>query len=557
MRKFISFLLFTFLSITTVFATTGTITFSELGLENGVQYSEPFDGGDFTVTFAGGANDGKYYTTGAAIRVYGNGTMTISGKTNNLVSVTIIYDGSNKPTSNSVVNAGTYNNYTGVWTGNVSSVVFTRPSGSGHWRVKSISVETSSGESVPVSSVSLNQTSLELTEGDSETLTATVLPDNASIPTVTWHSNDEGVATVDAGVVTAVSAGTCVITAVSDGDPTKQATCSVTVNAAPVYQSQTFNYGYGQIVVLTTEDVNGDYYELTSFSTTSTIYGIGTAYTTEPAATLMLEVVEGNEDNTFALTDGDIYLTWKSGNSLKTSATLDDNSSWYIQIIDDNAFINNYVDETRQIWWNESSPRFACYAGKTLGTANYAITKLYGAEKEYQTYFFDYKVQIPDGVKVYIAHLNGNVVNLEEIYDYIPANTAVIVSGYIGSYTFTETQENVSAIVGNDLLGSTTDVTPEAGYNYYGLIKGSQGLGFYMFEPDEQHTTFPAYKAYLKVPQGQQAPERLEVSFGTDSISTRLSIFSDDVQTYKYFHNGILYIKQNNNTYNVLGIKVD
>ena len=40
-----------------------SITFADLGLDNGVQYLEPFDGGAFTVTFSGGANDGKYYTT--------------------------------------------------------------------------------------------------------------------------------------------------------------------------------------------------------------------------------------------------------------------------------------------------------------------------------------------------------------------------------------------------------------------------------------------------------------------------------------------------------------
>ena len=123
----------------------GTITFSDLGLENGVQYSDPFDGGDFTVTFAGGANDGKYYTTGAGIRVYGDGTMTIAAKSGNLTQIVITYDGSNKPTTNDVVNVGTYNNSTGTWTGEAASVVFTRPSGSGHWRVKTITATVSGG----------------------------------------------------------------------------------------------------------------------------------------------------------------------------------------------------------------------------------------------------------------------------------------------------------------------------------------------------------------------------------------------------------------------------
>lgn len=116
----------------------GSINFSELNLENGVQYSDPFDGGDFTVTFSGGGNDGKYYNTGTGIRVYGGGTMTIASKSDNLTKIVITYDGSNKPSDGTVVDSGTYNAETGTWTGSASSVVFTRPTGSGHWRIQKV-----------------------------------------------------------------------------------------------------------------------------------------------------------------------------------------------------------------------------------------------------------------------------------------------------------------------------------------------------------------------------------------------------------------------------------
>lgn len=82
---------------------------------------------------------------------------------------------------------------------------------------------------IPVSGVSLNKTSLNLTVGGSETLTATVLPANASDKTVTWQSANPGVATVADGKVTAVSAGTTIITAETDG---VTANCTVTVAAA-------------------------------------------------------------------------------------------------------------------------------------------------------------------------------------------------------------------------------------------------------------------------------------------------------------------------------------
>ena len=87
---------------------------------------------------------------------------------------------------------------------------------------------------IHVTNVSLSQTELSLTEGNTAQLTATVKPDNATNKNVTWNSDDTGVATVDAtGKVTAVSAGTATIT-VTTVDQSKTATCEVTVAAATV-----------------------------------------------------------------------------------------------------------------------------------------------------------------------------------------------------------------------------------------------------------------------------------------------------------------------------------
>lgn len=84
---------------------------------------------------------------------------------------------------------------------------------------------------VAVTGVSLNKTSITLTEGDSETLTATVAPTNATNKAVSWKSSDAATASVDNnGKVTAVKAGSATIT-VTTTDGSKTATCSVTVNA--------------------------------------------------------------------------------------------------------------------------------------------------------------------------------------------------------------------------------------------------------------------------------------------------------------------------------------
>ena len=67
---------------------------------------------------------------------------------------------------------------------------------------------------IPVSSVTLDKARLNLTVGAVETLTATVLPENATDRTVTWSSTDETVATVDrSGKVTALKGGTATIRA--------------------------------------------------------------------------------------------------------------------------------------------------------------------------------------------------------------------------------------------------------------------------------------------------------------------------------------------------------
>ena len=89
---------------------------------------------------------------------------------------------------------------------------------------------TVTAATVPVTGVTLNKTSTSLYVGDTETLTPTITPDNATNKNLTWSSDDTSVATVDAsGLVTAVSAGTATITVTTE-DGAKTANCTVTVS---------------------------------------------------------------------------------------------------------------------------------------------------------------------------------------------------------------------------------------------------------------------------------------------------------------------------------------
>ena len=86
---------------------------------------------------------------------------------------------------------------------------------------------------IPVDSVALDQEELSLFAGENETVIASVLPLVASNQKVTWTSSDDTVATVDEnGVVSAVSAGTAVITVTTE-DGSLTASCTVTVAPKP------------------------------------------------------------------------------------------------------------------------------------------------------------------------------------------------------------------------------------------------------------------------------------------------------------------------------------
>lgn len=95
------------------------------------------------------------------------------------------------------------------------------------------------GTSIPihVESVSLNKTGDTLTVGDTDTLTAKVNPSTAANQNISWTSSNTSIVNVDNnGKLSAISAGTAVITAASvDGN--KTSSCTVTVNNRKGYVS--------------------------------------------------------------------------------------------------------------------------------------------------------------------------------------------------------------------------------------------------------------------------------------------------------------------------------
>ena len=153
-------------------------------------------------------------------------------------------------------------------------------------------------------------------------------------------------------------------------------TLTVSANAWGATWEKATSIAAGDVVLLVCESQK---MELNGISTTSTKYGIGTAYTTTPAGLYELTVEAGSTSGTYSFKKGSNYLYWNSGNSLATNTTKSANTSWTVTFSNGNATIKNGKDATRVIGWNASSPRFACY------TSNQTAVQLYKKVTAVQT----------------------------------------------------------------------------------------------------------------------------------------------------------------------------
>lgn len=95
----------------------------------------------------------------------------------------------------------------------------------------SFSVWTATQPPQLVTSITLNETSLNLQLGETCELTASVLPEDADNKAVAWESSNSDVATVDGnGVVTAIADGNCTIICTAKDNSGVKATCEVNVS---------------------------------------------------------------------------------------------------------------------------------------------------------------------------------------------------------------------------------------------------------------------------------------------------------------------------------------
>ena len=110
---------------------------------------------------------------------------------------------------------------------------------------------------IAATAVTLNETTLSLSKGDTAALTATVAPENTTDKTVAWTTSDENVATVENGTVTAHAAGTATITATCGN-----AKAECTVSVAPTQEEGVYLIGTADELRWFANAVNGGQYDL-------------------------------------------------------------------------------------------------------------------------------------------------------------------------------------------------------------------------------------------------------------------------------------------------------
>ncbi len=427
---------------------------------------------------------------------------------------------------------------------------------------------------VAVTGVSLDKTSVTLHASETETLTPIFTPSDATNKNVAWESDDEDVATVAGGVVTAVGVGTATITVTTE-DGSKTATCAVTVSPVSVTgvtlkSATTIKAGKTETLTPTIAPTNAtdqavswesDDETVATVSAAGVVTGVaaGTANITvtthDGSYTASCEVtVENVGDGTSSnpYTVGEVIDgTATSGNKYvkgyivgfiensKISQSLG-NTNWALADSKEETVYNNTIPVELSSTYrdtyglgNHSDLLGAYVVVKGSITSYFSKTGVKSlseitAKKEveissanYATFSSTNAVDFSaTGVTVYKAKVTGDYVKMTEVSDgKVPASTGVILyNASAGTYMPT-------VIASTDALSDTTTTRTEvnktggAGYNYILQSDGVGGIVFNMASADGTYY-MPAGRAYLSTTVDASASgARLSVKFDDEEIT--------------------------------------
>ncbi len=384
---------------------------------------------------------------------------------------------------------------------------------SGGVRVWDVEVTYStSSDPVPATGVTV-KSSTTLTVGDTEQLTATVTPNDATDKVVSWESNTPSVATVDAeGNVSAVGLGTARIT-VTTHDGGYTADCDVTVVPVAATLDFTSNTGWefptdktvgphsytnGYTVTLQGSTGQGYY-----FDTNNLLLGKNGAKLTLPAFPFKVNKIKvyGTSGASASVTFN-VYVGDEAVSTSVTSSKVD--HEFEIDAEKQDAGTVYVIKVTNDNNMRISKIKIFGYTSFTLASA------CTDGEKYYGTFSCNNAFVVPEGITVSALKIvDGKLSYMDYAKDdVVPASTGVLVSSITsGQKTVYLSDETGTTKVGNMLKPSGDAGIDAASMNiadtkFYRLtMHNGSTIGFWWGAESGAAFDLGANKAYLAVPE--------------------------------------------------------
>lgn len=485
-------------------------------------------GENFSVAFSKGSNTNKdssptYYTTGTSIRFYGGNTMTISSSSQSISKVVFTY-GSKSPSSDTgyKLSSGSYSKRSNTWnsgsSAGVSSITFTNPNTSGHYRIKTIEVTFASGEEESVATPTITPASQEFDTPFVATIACTTT--GATIY-YTLDGTDPTSSTSSRQTYTSMGVSIPAATTTLKACASLNGKNSSVASATYTYTEQ----GDAPIVIWS-EDWSGLSKDAKPTQGENATYvcsgssGRGTRIFTEKLAGGESPEILVASKGFLTITINDLkgaseglILTFKANQTKGQFAASVDNAV----IVSADAEGSNKLYVHKYIMaLNEGATSLTITLKNDLtsnarvddlelstysGVGSFKIT-----EAGYGTYYSSKAYTMPKGVKGYtITGNEGTSLVMNEAYaagDVVPAKTALVVEGAANKYYTLVAASTELTPANNKLHGSDkAEMTYVDGTNvkYYKLSYNNEGnnLGFYWGSENGAAFTNGAHKAYL------------------------------------------------------------
>lgn len=216
-------------------------------------------------------------------------------------------------------------------------------------------------------SLSLSESNVSISVGESKTITATILPSDVDNTSVSWESLNESVATVNNGVIKGIKEGNATIKATTEDGTNKSAQCEVNVTKPQTYElvSDVSSLQAGDQLIIASGSNNVATGSLSSskkdtYLTISTVSVNNNKLTPSDDTTVF---TLGGSTGNWTLADSSGQLLGAIGE--KKLAYDSGTTTWTISISNGSFIIASTTSSFGRILYNKSNPRFSTYTTET------------------------------------------------------------------------------------------------------------------------------------------------------------------------------------------------